>query len=286
MNASRRKEWADVLAANERLVLGAAMIVFILVFWEGLSRGWWADVLHPLIGAGAEKLRVKPIFISSPSRVAVRAWSLFVVDGDIWRHIGASALEIVAGLGLAVAIGIPLGLWAGSNRYASFAIEPFMSALNATPQIAFLPLIILWVGTGFASRALVIFLLTLLPIMINAHAAARTVDARLIRLARSFSASRARVLATIILPSSTPFLLAGLRLAIGRAMIGIVVGELYGRAIGLGFMINKAGSLFETDTVFVGVFTIVVVGLALAEFLRRVEKRAAVWRPNGAEQPR
>ena len=270
-----RASWA----ARERLVLGVCTIVALLVVWEGLSRGWWADALHPALGDAAERLRVKPIFISSPSRVALAAWRLYFVTGEIWRHIAASGLEIIAGLGLAVVTGIPFGLWAGSSRYVSYAVEPFMSALNATPQIAFLPLIVLWIGTGFAARALIIFLLTLLPILMNAHAAARTVDPRLTRLARSFCASRTRVFATITLPSSVPFLLAGLRLSIGRAMIGIVVGELYGAAIGVGFMINKAGSLLETDTVFVGVFTIVIAGLALTELVRHIETRAAIWRP-------
>src|SRR6185437_2967286 len=112
-------------------------------------------------------------------------------------------------------------------------------------------------GTGFWTRALIIFLLTVLPILINAHAAVQTVDPRLQRVARSFSSSEWRLFTTIILPSSVPFLLAGLRLAIGRAMVGVVVGELYGSAIGIGIMINKAGVLFQTDTVFVVVFTIV-----------------------------
>ena len=269
---------------HERLILGLAMIIMILVVWEGLARGWWADLLSPVIGAGAEKLRVRPIFISSPTAVASKAWELYVVTGEIWRHIGLSALEILVGLGLAILIGIPLGLWAGRRRYASYALEPFMSALNATPQVAFLPLIVLWIGTGFWCRALIIFMLTLIPILINAHAAVRTIDPKLDRLARSFSSSEWRFFTAIILPASVPFLLAGLRLAIGRAMIGVVVGELYGSAIGIGIMINKAGAMFQTDVVFVGVFTIVAAGLGLTELLRLVERRVEQWRPAHAGQ--
>lgn len=269
---------------NERTILGLAMIFLILLFWEGLSRGWWADLLHPLFGASAEKLRVRPIFISSPTAVARKAYELYFVTGGIWRHLATSGLEIAVGLGAAIIIGIPLGLWAGRNRLASYALEPFMSAFNATPQVALLPLVILWVGTGFACRALIIFMLTILPLLINAHAAVQTVDPRLQRVARSFSSSEWRLFTTIILPSSVPFLLAGLRLAIGRAMVGVVVGELYGSAIGIGIMINKAGVLFQTDTVFVGVFTIVAAGLCLTELVRHIEKRVQIWRPDAAEQ--
>jgi NitT/TauT family transport system permease protein len=269
---------------NERTILGLAMILLILLFWEGLSRGWWADLLHPLFGASAEKLRVRPIFISSPTAVARKAYELYFVTGGIWRHLATSGLEIAVGLGAAIVIGIPLGLWAGRNRLASYALEPFMSAFNATPQVALLPLVILWVGTGFACRALIIFMLTILPLLINAHAAVQTVEPRLQRVARSLSSSEWRLFTTIILPSSVPFLLAGLRLAIGRAMVGVVVGELYGSAIGIGIMINKAGVLFQTDTVFVGVFTIVAAGLCLTELVRHIEKRVQIWRPDAAEQ--
>jgi len=154
-----------------------------------------------------------------------------------------------------------------------------VAALNATPQVAFLPLLVLWLGTGFATRVLVIVLLAVLPITIAALGAVRTVDARLVRVARSFSAGDAWLFRSIILPSAVPFLLSGLRLAVGRGMIGIVVGEIYGSAAGIGMMINQAGSRFETDKVFVGVLTIAAAGVALVELIRRVELRVEVWRP-------
>ena len=113
----------------------------------------------------------------------------------------------------------------------------------------------------------------------SAQAAVRTTDARLVNLARSFSAGEWQLFRSIILPSAIPFLLAGLRLAVGRAMIGIVVGEIYGSAAGIGAMINQAGSRFQTDKVFVGVLTIVAAGIALSELVRRIERRVETWRP-------
>jgi NitT/TauT family transport system permease protein len=269
---------------HERLILGLVMILLFLLFWEGLGRGWWADGLRPLLGAGADRLKIKPIFLSSPSAVAVAAWRLYVVTGEIWPHLAISGFELVAGLGGAILMGIPLGLLTGRYRLLSYAVEPFMAALNATPQVAFLPLIVLWMGTGLATRVFIIFLLTVIPIFISAHAAVRTVDVRLLKVAASFGAGEGFLFRSIVLPGAVPFLLTGLRLAIGRAMIGIVVGELYGSALGLGLMINRAGSTFQTDTVFVGVVTIVVVGMALTELVRGIETRVEVWRPKAQEQ--
>jgi ABC-type nitrate/sulfonate/bicarbonate transport system permease component len=243
--------------AHERAILGTLMVLLFLIAWEGLERGWWADALRPLLGDSAERLKLKPIFISSPTRIAAAAFRMFFVTGEIWRDLAWSSLGYVLGLVLAIGIGIPLGLVGGWYRRLSYAVEPFLAAFNATPQVAFLPLIVVWVGTGLGERTLIIFLLAVLPLAINAHAAVRTTDPRLIKVAASFGTSEWRLFRTIILPSSVPFLLAGLRLAIGRGMIGVVVGEIYGSAAGIGAMINQAGARFQTDKVFVGVLTIV-----------------------------
>jgi len=264
---------------HERAILGFFAVSLFLVFWEGLERGWWSDLLQPLIGGAAERWRIRPIFISSPTLIVQAAYRLFFVTGEIWRDVGMSGLEFVVGMALAVVIWIPFGLAAGWYRFLSYAVAPFLSALNATPQVAFLPLIIIWVGTGFATKVLIIFLLAVLPIAINAQAAVRTTDARLIKVSQSFGAGEWLFFRSIILPSAVPFLLAGLRLAIGRGMIGMVVAEVYGPAGGVGMMISQAGSRFQTDRVFVGVLTIVVVGIVLVEVLRWIERRVEVWRP-------
>jgi NitT/TauT family transport system permease protein len=149
---------------HERAILGTAMVVLFLLAWEGLERGWWADALRPLIGASAERWQLRPIFISSPTLVVQSAWRMFFVTGEIWRDLAWSGLGYVLGLALAIAIGIPLGLAAGWYRRFSYAAEPFLSALNATPQVAFLPLIVIWIGTGLGARVFIIFLLAVLPI--------------------------------------------------------------------------------------------------------------------------
>jgi ABC-type nitrate/sulfonate/bicarbonate transport system permease component len=264
---------------HERAILGTAVVILFLLAWEGFARGWWAEALRPVLGAAAERWQLKPIFISSPTLVAQAAFRMFFVTGEIWRDLAWSGLGYILGLALAIAIGIPLGLAAGWYRRFSYAAEPFLSALNATPQVAFLPLIVVWVGTGLGARVLIIFLLAVLPIAINAHAAVRTTDPRLIKVSLSFGAGDWRLFRSIILPGSLPFLLAGLRIAIGRGMIGVVVGEIYGSAAGIGAMISQAGARFQTDKVFVGVLTIVAAGVLLVELVQRIERRFDVWRP-------
>jgi ABC-type nitrate/sulfonate/bicarbonate transport system permease component len=264
---------------HERAILGAVMVLMALLAWEGLERGWWADALYPILGESAERLQLERIFISSPTLVASAAFRMFFVTGEIWRDIAWSSLGYGLGLVLAIAIGIPLGLAAGWYRRFSYAIDPFLTALNATPQVAFLPLIVVWVGTGLGARVLIIVLLAVLPIAINARAAVRTTDPRLIKVAASFGAGDVRLFRTVILPSAVPFLLAALRLAIGRGMIGVVVGEIYGSAAGIGAMISQAGSRFQTDKVFVGVLTIVAAGMILIEIVQRIERRVEAWRP-------
>src|SRR5262245_57417655 len=124
---------------HERAILGTLTLLLFLIAWEGLERGWWADTLRLLLGDSAERLRLKPIFISSPTRIAAAAFRMFFVTGEIWRDLAWSSLGYILGLGLAIAVGIPLGLAAGWYRRFSYAVEPFLSALNATPQVAFLP---------------------------------------------------------------------------------------------------------------------------------------------------
>jgi ABC-type nitrate/sulfonate/bicarbonate transport system permease component len=268
----------EVYLTYERGILGVAALTLFLLLWEGLARGWWADLFH------LAALRVKPIMLSSPSTIAATAWQMYFVTGEIWRDLGFSGREFLLALLVAAALGIPAGLIAGRYRNLSYAVDPLLNALNATPQVALVPLVVLWMGTGLGARVFIIALLMIVSLMINSFAAIRTVEPKYLTLAHSFGAGEWTVFRTIILPAATPFLLVGTRLAIGRGMIGVVVGEIYGAPVGIGFMINQAGQTFQTAKVFVGVLTIVVVGLVLSEAVRRVERRVERWRPQVQEQ--
>ncbi|MBI4609103.1 MAG: ABC transporter permease [Candidatus Rokubacteria bacterium] len=263
---------------NERFILGSLTVGLVLLLWEGLTRGWWADLVEPALGAAAGRWRIDPVFLSSPTAIARTGARLFAT-GEIWNDLRVSGLEFLLGFAVAVVTGIALGLVAGWYRHASFALEPFFSALNATPRVALLPLIIIWVGIDIWSKVLVVLLGAIVPIYLNLVAGVRTTDARLLSVARSFGSSEPRLFWTIILPSAVPFLLTGLRLGVGRAMVGIVVGELYAATAGVGFMITVAGATFQTDKVFVGVILIALAGLLMIEGLTRLERRFDTWRP-------
>lgn len=158
-------------------------------------------------------------------------------------------------------------------------LNPFVAALNATPRVALLPLIVIWIGIGLASKVAIVFLGAVFPIIFNMMTALRTLDASIVRMARSFGAQDGQIFRTIALPASVPFLIAGLRLGAGRGLVGIVVGELYAATAGVGFLIAQFGATFQTDRVFVGVLIITLGGVSLDVVLRFLERRFELWRP-------
>lgn len=277
-----RSALARLYLRFEHAILGGTAVLLFLLFWQGLSMGWWADLLQPVLGDDAKALRIRPIFISSPTRVVDRLTQM-VASGEIWDHLHASGLAFGLGGLLALLVGIPLGLAVGWYRRLGYALEPFLAAYNATPQVVFIPLLIIWVGTGMATKVLIVAMVTFIPLAMSALAAVKTTDPRLLRVSRSFGSSDWRRFRDIILPTSVPFLLSGLRLGVGRAMVGIVVGEIYASTAGVGYLINVSGASFQTDRVFVGILIIAVVGLLLTWGIHGIEQRVQRWRPVAVE---
>ena len=265
----------------EHAILGSLAVFAFLLLWEGLSNGSLAALLKPLIGDAANQLRIRPIFISSPTRVYARLGQM-MESGEIWEHLYASGVAFGLGGAIALVIGIPLGLAVGWYRRLGYAVEPFLAAYNATPQVVFIPLIIIWVGTGLSTKVLIIAMVTFIPLTMSALAAVKTTDPRLLRVASSFGSSDWRRFRDIILPTSVPFLLSGMRLGVGRAMVGVVVGEIYASTAGIGYLINVSGASFQTDRVFVGILMIALVGLLLTWAIYFVERRVELWRPRQA----
>jgi ABC-type nitrate/sulfonate/bicarbonate transport system permease component len=176
-------------------------------------------------------------------------------------------------------IGVPLGILMGWYSRLDAVLDPFVSALYATPRIALLPLVMIWFGIGIMSKVAIVFLGAIFPILVNTITGVRTVNADFVKVARSFGSSDRQMFLTVALPSSVPLLLTGLRLGIGHALIGIVVGEMYGATHGLGFLIATAGARFQTDKVMVGIIIIAAAGVAMTELLRLIERRFERWRP-------
>jgi ABC-type nitrate/sulfonate/bicarbonate transport system permease component len=249
-----------VRRAEDRFV-GVLSVGSVILLWEIVARA----------------RLVNPLFTSSPSQVAGAAFEMFA-DGSIYEHLWVSSLEFAAGYGLAVAIGVPLGVMAGWSRRVAAALEPLTSAFYATPRIALFPLLLIWFGIGLGSKIAVVFLGAVLPVLVNAAAGVASADANLVRVARAFGATEREVLMTVALPASVPTLLAGMRLGVSQALVGIVVGEMSGASQGIGFIIVQAGARFQTDRLMAGVALIAAAGIGLNAALSRAERRFERWR--------
>jgi len=248
-------------ARREDTLLGGTAVVLFLLFWE-------FSVSYGL---------VNPLFTSSPTRIVSTA-AVLIQEGTIFTHLAVSGTEFVLGFALAIAVGIPLGIFMGWYRRLSAVLDPFVSALYATPRIALLPLIVIWFGIGIGSKIAIIFLSSVFPILINTITGVRTVERDFVKVARSFSATDRQLFSTVVLPASVPLLLTGIRLGLGHALIGVVVGELYAATAGVGFMIAVAGASFQTDRVMVGIIIIAAAGMALTGVLKMIERHFEPWR--------
>lgn len=248
---------------NENFLLGLGAVILFLLFWEVSVLSGWAN----------------PLFTSSPSRIFAAGYEMFA-DGSIYPDLLVSAQEFVLGYGLAVIVGIPVGILMGWYTRLNAVLDPFVNALYATPRIALMPLIIIWFGVDLSAKIAIIFLSTVFPILVNTMTGVRTMERDFVKVARSFGASDGQLFLTVALPSSVPNLLTGLRLGLGHALIGIVVGEMYGASAGIGYMMQAAGATFQTDKVMVGILIIAAAGMAMTSVLKMIEARFDVWRPD------
>jgi NitT/TauT family transport system permease protein len=203
-------------------------------------------------------------------------------EGVLAKDIRVSGTEFLIGYSLAILVGVLFGIAMGWYRDIAAALQPFVSALYSTPRIALLPLFIIWLGIGIWSKVAVVFLVAMFQILINTEAGVRAADESLIRTARSFGANDWQIFSTIVVPGALPFLIAGLRLGLGQALVGIVVGELYAATAGIGYEIAVAGETFQTDRVFVGIAILALAAIFLMWCLRRLELRFERWRPHRA----
>ena len=225
---------------------------------------------------GARLGLLDPLFASSPSLI-VEKLAQMIGDGSIWPHVVASATIAGLGFGLSVLVGVPLGLAMGRSPIVRATLEPFTTALNASPQVAFLPLLIIWLGIGVASKVALVFLGSFIIMVVNTETGVAQVDRRLVETARSFMANERQILLKIVLPAALPYIIAGMRLGIGRTLVMVVVAEIYAATKGLGYLIFQAGGLYDTAQVFVGVVILAGAGVVLNAFLRWLEKRLAPW---------
>ncbi len=243
-------------------VIGTVAVILFAISWEGVVR----------LGM------VNPLFTSAPSRI-ISTFLGMTHEGTLGKDLRISSTEFLIGYSLAVVVGILVGVAMGWYRDISAALQPFVSALYSTPRIALAPLFIIWLGIGIWSKVAVVFLVAVFQVLISTEAGVRAADESLIRTARSFGANDRRIFTTIVLPGAVPFLITGLRLGLGQALVGIVVAELYASTAGIGHEIALAGETFQTDRVFVGIVILATAAIGLMWCLRQFEMRFDSWKP-------
>ena len=248
-------------ARNRALTRGVVSLVIGVALWELIAR-----------------YVVKSTLIIVPPSHVVAAFATLLRQGELQTHVYVSGLEFVAGFGLAAVVGVLLGLAIGVSDLVRDVLEPWLSALYATPVVAFAPLFVVWMGIGPSSKVAVAFLLAVLPIIINTSAGIRTTEQDLVDVARSFSATRGQVFFKILIPYALAFIIAGLRLGVGRAIIGVVVAEFFGTRAGLGYLILTSSQLFDTSALFVAVVILAGVGVLSVILLQKLERWLAPWR--------
>jgi NitT/TauT family transport system permease protein len=256
--AARRSSF---IARYEAIFLKCLGIICVLSLWQlAVELGWASDTV-----------------VSSPAGVFVAG--IGYISSEQFRiDFATSGLEFVAGFGLAIVVGIALGFAIAWFRRLEYFLDPIINFLYASPRIAIAPLLIIWFGIDMGSKVAIIFLMAVFPILINTALGVRSVDRDLVELSRSFNASDWQLLRTVVVPSSVPFIVTGVRLGMGVAFIGIVVGEFMASTAGIGFMIQQAASSFEVDMVFVGLVIVGVCGVVLTEALRQLEAKLARWK--------
>ena len=249
----------------ESMALGTAVIVLLLIIWE----------LLPYFVPMKQGTR---LFFTVPSRILATLWQMFA-NGSIWAPLGVSASAFAIGLALAIAAGLPLGILLGRSSTLNAMFDPFITAFNATPRLVFLPLLMLWLGIGLWSKVAIVFLGALFPLLINTHEGVRNADKLLINVVRSFGAKEWDVARLVVIPNSLPFIVVGLRLAIGRAILGVVVAEFFGAQDGLGVLMVRAASSFNVDVVFAGLIIFAALSLIMTGLVKVLEERMNRWRP-------
>lgn len=223
---------------------------------------------------------VSPVFLPSPRQVVLALYNLVVtgfVDATLAEHVGASLYRIFGALIASILIGIPAGIAIGTSRLGRGILDPIVEFLRPLPPLAYLPLIIIWVGIGEASKITVIALSMLPSIILSTSAGVRGVSKDHVNAARSFGASRRQVLREVVLPSAVPSILTGVRIALGAGWTTLVAAELVAATSGIGFMIQSAAQFLVTDIVIAGIVVIALIAILLEYVARQIERRLVPW---------
>jgi sulfonate transport system permease protein len=250
---AQQRNW---MAAN--VAIRIVSLVVVLGGWEYFGR------------------QINPVLFTYPTAVAMAAVKM-IASGELWQYLSQSLIVLGAGLALAVVFGIALGVAMARFWVIDIALDTYITALYSIPSVALVPVLVLWIGFETSAKIAVVFLFTFFPMVINTYQGVKTVDAHLLEVGRAFRCSERQLWSNIILPAALPFIVAGLRLSIGRGLIGMVLADLYTAITGIGYLISRYASIYRTDAMFVPVVTLGVLGIALTGLLRLIERRVTPW---------
>jgi ABC-type nitrate/sulfonate/bicarbonate transport system permease component len=234
-------------------------LLITLVLWEWYGRN------------------TNPILFTYPTAIAGATVDM-MADGTLLKALGQSMQVLAIGFALGTLIGVALGLLAGRSVVAAALLDIPVAALYATPMVALVPILVLWFGFGPLAKVVVVLLFTVFPVLINTMRGVREVDPRLVEVAHAFCSSEYRLWIDLVLPSALPFIMTGIRLAIGRALIAVVIAEFYTAISGLGYLIVSNAHAFQTARVFVPVAVLMMLGVVTTGLLEMAEARLSPWR--------
>lgn len=240
------------------LVIRVASVVTGVVAWEFYGR------------------TLRSAIFTYPSAIA-RAFLDLLHSGELQFYLSSSIIVLTLGLALAIVIGIPVGILMGRMAAVEHVLDPYITALYATPLVAAIPLVVLWLGFQVKAKVALVFLFCVFPILLNTYHGVKSTDARLVEVARSFCSAEWRLWKDLVIPSAVPFIVAGIRLAIGRGLVGMVVAEFYTSISGLGYMIVQYANTFRMDRLFVPIVVLMILGVGLTSILRATERHIAPW---------
>ncbi|HLY23218.1 MAG TPA: ABC transporter permease [bacterium] len=253
----RRPGGRPLIPAAAWLPTAGSLLVFLAV-WQILSR------FYP------------PILLPGPAATFGALWDLFARD-NLARAFATSIQSLLIGLGLAIPTGIVLGFLAGVSRPVERAIGPFLDALYVTPKIMLIPLFIIWFGVGTEARIAYIFVVSYFPLVVNTFAGVRSMRDEFTETARAFLAGPLEMFRDVYLPGSIPFIVAGIRLALGHAIVGMITAEMFLAIVGLGYMVVNFGNRLATAKVLALAIFVSLFGVAVTELVKWSEHRLAPW---------
>ena len=261
MAAESQASGAIFMERHRNAMLGAIAVVVFFAAWQAIFL-----VVPP-----------NPLFFTTPEQIAVGFVDL-VESGDLLHDLTVSAVPFGLGLAAAVMIGVPLGIVMGWRVRIGYALDPLMTVFYASPLVALAPLLVIFFGVGVSGKTFIVFTLAVCPFIFNAASGVRAVDRLLINVVRSLGGRERDVYLKILLPSVLPFIVAGARIAVGRALIAVLVGEFFAASEGIGYAISRFGDIFAIDRMFACILTVMVIAVALTEGIRWAERAAFPWR--------